>query len=659
MADQRTFDAVRRHDLPYPISVLYHQRGNAITAVDQLGFTRTLVEGVLRFLALCGLAEVVGKGASRKFVGECCRCLENPGAGKLLGLLRKCTRWLVDTSDPFLAEMSALVSLSDEAGAPPEWEQAVAFLIDDRNYELHQLGHTEEPIARELLKQLEAPLQTMLTGVHFLQSFRLGVLEHISSTTHGHSYRWFGCTGLQERCCPLELETESVLLAHWVMLVDLRRELGMYLTPFFHWGAPAERAQTVHLMWLLEIDPATKQPLFKQPWLLYTQRPGFANPHATERPAHTATALGEEVQRWQQPRVQLPAPFCERLRAPFGPLAFGEKWEVRGTLGEGGMGVVFEATDRTLRRRVALKVIRPELGLADDVRQRFLAEARALAEVSDPLVVQVYEAGLTDSGAPFLAMEYVEGQDLESWVKSGGVPPFADAVAVFRQAMAALDALHRHRIVHRDVKPSNFVRTAAGVKILDLGIALSLDTQRHTAAPDLMGTRGYLAPEQEGGTATIASDVFASGRVLFFLLAGRTPVDDREQPTDAAPGVPRDLDVVYGRATALRAEERFATARELGEAVAAVLPGHRSAPTEVVAAGSLRDDVACALDLLARYAALPVAALAAGCGLAPGRYAQVEHELVIVHDFARRVADTIAITEQGRRHVRDLRRARD
>jgi serine/threonine protein kinase/tetratricopeptide (TPR) repeat protein len=199
-------------------------------------------------------------------------------------------------------------------------------------------------------------------------------------------------------------------------------------------------------------------------------------------------------------------------------------------LGQGGMGVVYEARDERLERTVALKTI--PASQDESARKRLWREARAAASVNHPNICQIYEIG-EDTGGLFIAMELLEGEPLSDRLQRGPLN-VAEAVTVGLEILSALSALHSRGIIHRDLKPSNVFRTPHGVKLLDFGLARpELDG---TSSPDrdvtrtgtIMGTPRYMAPEAiRGETIDARSDLFAAGAILFEMLSGRPAFNGR------------------------------------------------------------------------------------------------------------------------------------
>jgi eukaryotic-like serine/threonine-protein kinase len=250
-------------------------------------------------------------------------------------------------------------------------------------------------------------------------------------------------------------------------------------------------------------------------------------------------------------------------------------------LGEGGMGVVYEARDERLERSVALKTM-SSVAKDDTARKRFWREARAAASVNHPNICQIYEIG-EEHGELFIAMELLEGEVLSERLRWGPLSP-AQTLPIGLGMLSALSALHGRGIVHRDLKPSNVFLTEHGVKLLDFGLARpDLDKTLNEAAGltrtgFLVGTPRYMAPEQVIGEAVDArSDLFAAGAILFEMLAGRpafagrTVVDvlhaTRYENPPALTGSPAvaAMDRVIRRALAKRPDDRPASADAMAE----------------------------------------------------------------------------------------------
>ncbi|MCZ7681961.1 MAG: serine/threonine protein kinase [Sandaracinaceae bacterium] len=209
------------------------------------------------------------------------------------------------------------------------------------------------------------------------------------------------------------------------------------------------------------------------------------------------------------------------------------RYELRTKIAAGGMGEVWSAYHAGLKRDVAVKLMQPRLGQDARAIERFEREVRALAELTHPYVVRVFDYGATEDGVWYYAMELLDGDDLRSVIEREGPLEPARAVRLVTQASDALAEAHARGIVHRDVKPANLLLTVHEgggelVKLIDFGIAKlgAHDGGELTETGMVVGTPGYMAPEViMGGEASPRADVYALGAVLYYLLAGKAPLD--------------------------------------------------------------------------------------------------------------------------------------
>ena len=248
-------------------------------------------------------------------------------------------------------------------------------------------------------------------------------------------------------------------------------------------------------------------------------------------------------------------------------------------IGRGGMGEIFRALDEVLGRDVAVKLLAERFANESEVRERFTREALTAARLSgEPNVVTIFDVG-EHHGRPFIVMEHLGGGSLEDVLRREGAQPPGRALTWLEDAGRALDAAHAAGIVHRDVKPANLLLDAGGhVHVADFGIASAAGLDSFTRPGTVLGTAGYLSPEQAGGErATPASDRYALGVVAFELLSGERPFA-RDNPTaeaaahvrapvpaisEANPALPHTLDPVFEQALAKDPAARFASAGEL------------------------------------------------------------------------------------------------
>ncbi|MDP2450545.1 MAG: serine/threonine-protein kinase [Polaromonas sp.] len=275
------------------------------------------------------------------------------------------------------------------------------------------------------------------------------------------------------------------------------------------------------------------------------------------------------------------------------------RYDIIRVLGKGAMGLVYEARDPNLDRRVAIKTIKVENlseEAAAEYEARFRTEAHSAARLQHPHIVSVYDSDRHGDMA-FLVMEFIQGEDLKHHLDAGRRYSLEETLRMVRELLSALDYAHRQNIVHRDVKPANLLIEADGrVKLTDFGVARIQDSGEATRTQGTMvGTLKYMSPEQVQGLPIDArADLFAVGVVLYQLLTGKRPFDGDTDfaiiqqivgHTPAAPSsfntlLPAAIDAVMARALAKKRDQRFATAQEFSAALQEA-SGHASDPTIV------------------------------------------------------------------------------
>ena len=198
-------------------------------------------------------------------------------------------------------------------------------------------------------------------------------------------------------------------------------------------------------------------------------------------------------------------------------------YQITEKLGEGGMGVVYKATDTTLGRAVALKFLASHLVEDEEGRQRFIHEAKAAAALDHPNICTVYEVN-QEGGQTFIAMAYVEGQSVKQKIEKRPLK-LDEALDITIQTARGLKAAHQKGVVHRDIKPSNLMLTQEGqVKIMDFGLAHIAAQTKLTKTGTTLGTAAYMSPEQvQGEEVDQRSDIWSLGVVLYEILTGQSP----------------------------------------------------------------------------------------------------------------------------------------
>jgi len=258
-----------------------------------------------------------------------------------------------------------------------------------------------------------------------------------------------------------------------------------------------------------------------------------------------------------------------------------QRYRIAGPLGMGGSSQVYRARDLTLGRDVAVKILDDRAAADGTLRRLFVKEGRALATLSHPNIVAVYDVGEVD-GRPYIVMELVDGVSLKERIGRGGPLPVADAVRLLGQIAAGLAAAHARGIVHADLKPSNILLDRSDdAKICDFGVARTPKEDADT--PQLYATAMYVAPERvEGRPATVASDVYGLGLVLYEMLVGRPPftstnasvllrdhvVRQPVPPSHLRPSLPKEIDAVVLKALAKDPALRYRGVADVASALA-------------------------------------------------------------------------------------------
>ncbi|MGH2693080.1 MAG: protein kinase domain-containing protein [Actinomycetota bacterium] len=271
----------------------------------------------------------------------------------------------------------------------------------------------------------------------------------------------------------------------------------------------------------------------------------------------------------------------------------GDRYEIRSTLGRGGMATVYEGHDRVLDRPVAIKVLAERYAGDEKFVTRFQREARAAAGLSHPNIVSVFDTGDTD-GEHYIVMELVEGETLADVLDREGPLSPERAARICGTVAQALRAAHDQGFVHRDVKPGNVMLSPSGdVKVMDFGIARAATDDTLTQTGTVLGTASYLSPEQSrGDQVDHRSDIYSLGCVLYEMLTGRPPFSGgspvsvaykhvNEEPEPASrvnPSVPAELESVVMRALRKDPVARFPTAEAFGEAVSSAVEGETTEP---------------------------------------------------------------------------------
>ena len=304
---------------------------------------------------------------------------------------------------------------------------------------------------------------------------------------------------------------------------------------------------------------------------------------------HSSVSIAIEAGAGDESGAECEPVSLDFLASPSHPEMLGRigRYDVERMIGSGGMGIVLKGFDTELHRVVAIKVLKPHLAHIGAARHRFAREAQSAAAVVHEHVIPIYDVQ-SDSEMPFLVMQFVPGQSLQSRVDERGPLDAKEVLRIARQIAAGLTAAHAQGLVHRDVKPANILMEESVERILisDFGLARTVDDATLTRTGIVAGTPHYMSPEQASGQAVDhRSDLFSMGSVLYFMCTGRPPFraehalavlhricHDTHRPVEEVnPDVPAELAEVIDRLLAKLPADRYRNAHDVGLRIEAIL----------------------------------------------------------------------------------------
>ena len=254
------------------------------------------------------------------------------------------------------------------------------------------------------------------------------------------------------------------------------------------------------------------------------------------------------------------------------------RYEITELIGQGGMANVYQATDVLDNRIVAVKILKREFSESDEFLRRFRNESKAIAVLSHPNIVKIYDMGFSEK-LQYIVMEYIDGITLKEYIDSERVLNWKDAVHFIIQILRALQHAHNRGIVHRDIKPQNIMLLTDGtIKVMDFGIAKFAREESMTATDQAIGTVHYISPEQARGDVTDEkSDIYSVGVMFYEMLTGQKPFDTDNpvsiavmhiknipvRPRDINPNIPSGLEEIIMHAMEKDAENRYQTASDM------------------------------------------------------------------------------------------------
>ena len=254
-----------------------------------------------------------------------------------------------------------------------------------------------------------------------------------------------------------------------------------------------------------------------------------------------------------------------------------DRYEILEIIGTGGMAVVYKARDHRLNRLVAVKILKDEFARDEEFRRRFRAEGEAVAMLSHPNIVQVYDVSASDS-ANYIVMELIDGISLKQYMEKKGVLNWKETLHFAMQIAKGLEHAHSRGIIHRDIKPHNVMVLKNGsVKVMDFGIARVM-SKSNTLTKEALGSVHYISPEQaKGGHTDNRSDIYSLAVVMYEMMTGRPPYDGESPvavaiqhinggaplPSTLNPNIPRGLEQIIMKGMALEVNDRYVSATEM------------------------------------------------------------------------------------------------
>jgi serine/threonine-protein kinase len=278
-----------------------------------------------------------------------------------------------------------------------------------------------------------------------------------------------------------------------------------------------------------------------------------------------------------------PRPATQTITSTVEPLIketkslIGNKYELLREIGRGGMGIVYEAINKEISKKVAIKKMKDELAINPREKERFINEARRVAELHHPNIVDIYDM-FEEKGNIYLVFEYVDGDTVEKMLNTKGKFNLKEVVEIILSVCNALEYAHNKKIIHRDIKPSNIMVTKENfVKVMDFGIAREAkDTMSRLTGKDTSGTLLYMSPEQHLGNYDFRSDIYSLGVTMYEMLTcecvfkGPDFLAQKERmvikkPSEIEPSLPAQVDEIILKCLQADREKRFQTVEELAK----------------------------------------------------------------------------------------------
>jgi serine/threonine protein kinase len=516
-----------RRRLPYPIAAAWHRVGLAQTD-EERAIRLTACDEVIKRTLVAFLLPDYLRGPAIPAVEQEIAKLTRPSGGDWMALVRELVRYLGVRTDPPPFMPDAYTWFYSRKGSTSSAAQQWDSLVRARNDIVHGNAMATREMAKKEVGAFYKTLRNTLLSMSWLQGYR--PLRVLSSEPTRHS-RFEGnvqfFVGSEEWPEALPGEWDVFLPRDTVYLTNPSGTALLDIVPFLQ--VHPDPASTNEHLYLIKEAPGMKQVVRVHDDSGSSIRKAVRSNDGQEISferwlAERPPSGGHQVLRSTGGGIFRFEPEVIATRAADGDL--GPRFQVLGTLGRGGMAIVYRARDVELEEDVALKVLNVDLSQDPVYRERFRREARNMSRVHHPCIVPVTDVGALGNGQLFLKMPVLTHGSLQEEIRAGGGPLKERIVRWTQNALEALACIHRAGIVHRDVKPSNFLLSDDDRALLtDFGVALTTDDRRLTRTLEQMGTLAYMAPEQRTDrTVTGKADIYGLAVVLHELTTGSLPV---------------------------------------------------------------------------------------------------------------------------------------
>ena len=557
-SSSRSIHSRSRYELPFILSGLYRRYRDAHNISEKYAYAITYAEGIFRFFAYINVSNVIAiDGVNHENLENLHKLL--PGS---IGTFVQVNQWahkiIRSKSNQFFCKEMKDFFKSDA------WKKAQTNIPRLRNQLAHGSLITKDD---ESYQKLDGYITELTQQIQWLHEYRLGVFTDGSYRRRSQSYTgyWRLSAGLAEDAEPIRIELkkqESPFDWDQVVLLNPSCDQMLYLSPFIY---RVNCHGTFQYFWLEKFSSKKDRFVYRHPHLtdsLINAQPRFENEPMTPKEYEE---IYPELHRIE--KTLLSPESIRMIQSPHDLASLEEAYDIIGKVGEGGMGVVYEAYHKVYEKRFALKVLKDKFTQRNIDLKRFVREARLLINLDHPRIVKIYGIH-KEENTHFIVMDFIEGDSLKSYLDRKQKLPNEMAIKWLCQILEALDYIHKCNIIHRDLKPSNIMISNNQIKLIDFGIAKKVDRKlTRTATQSILGTELYMAPEQWEDQASHLSDLYTCGLLLGAILGAPPRIPNCPPKLPELLNFPYRLNAIYEKATSLKPDQRYQSAAEFLEAL--------------------------------------------------------------------------------------------